>query len=225
MVAIVEMDALPMGNGAPSDCAVGCPAWDGGCQREMVDDGTICCDDGWCDSATRQGLCSFPSVADDLQPMVVCNDRLVSDDVLAVREEVPVLTLQMLIDKGVPLVTPVVAQDLRRITDKLFSQDDRMDGASGLSLPICGRRIHHGAVGLDGQDLDHWRGVVWDPGIVCLQCCLVCSDCHVWAEWFFWTAIESGRCRTITWTLGYLGHIYQPYDVGRLCGRDDWTIL
>ena len=164
-------------------------------------------------------------MADDLQPMVVCNDRLVSDDVLAVREEVPVLTLQMLIDKGVPLVTPVVAQDLRRITDKLFSQDDRMDGASGLSLPICGRRIHHGAVGLDGQDLDHWRGVVWDPGIVCLQCCLVCSDCHVWAEWFFWTAIESGRCRTITWTLGYLGHIYQPYDVGRLCGRDDWTIL
>ena len=60
VVAIVEMDALPMGNGAPSDCAVGCPAWDGGCQREMVDDGTICCDDGWCDSATRQGLCSFP---------------------------------------------------------------------------------------------------------------------------------------------------------------------
>ena len=66
----------------------------------------------------------------------------------------------MLTDKGVPLVTPVVAQDLRRITDKLFSQDDRMDGDSRLSLPICGRLIHCGAVGLDDQDLDHWGGVV-----------------------------------------------------------------
>ena len=59
---------------------------------------------------------------------------------------------------------------------------------------------------------------------MCLQCCLMCSDCHVWAEWSFWTAIESGCYRTITWTLGYLGHIDQPCDVGRLCGRDDWTI-
>ena len=81
VVAMVEMDALPMGNGAPLDCAVGCLAWDGGCQHEMVDDGTICCGDGWCDSAFRQGLCLFHSVADDLQPMAVCNDRLVSDDV------------------------------------------------------------------------------------------------------------------------------------------------
>ena len=93
VVAMVEMDALPMGNGAPLDCTVGCTAWDGGCQRQMVDDGTICCGDGWCDSAFRQGLCSFPSVADDLQPMAVCIDRLASDDVLAVHEEVPVLTL------------------------------------------------------------------------------------------------------------------------------------
>ena len=168
--------------------------------------------------------CSFPSVADDRQPMAVCIDRLVSDDVLAVREEVPVLTFQMFTDKGVPLITPVVAQDIRWITDKLFSQDDQTDGGSGLSLPICGRLIHRGAVGLDGQDLDHWGGVVWDPGIVCLQCCLVCSDCHVWAEWSFSTAIESGCCRTITWTLGYLEHIDQPCDVGGLCGRVDWTI-
>ena len=47
VVAMVEMDA-------PLVCAVGCPAWDGGCQRKMVDDGTICCGD-WCDSAFRQG--------------------------------------------------------------------------------------------------------------------------------------------------------------------------
>ena len=168
VVAMVEMDALPL------DCAVGCPGWDGGRQREMVDGVTICCGDDWCDSAFRQGLGSFPSGADDPLPLVVCNDKLFLDDVLAFREEVPVLTLHILTDKGVPLVTPVVDEDLRRIQDKLFSQDDRTDGVSGLSLPICGLLIHRGAVGLDGQDLDHWRGVVWDLGIVCLQCMLAC---------------------------------------------------
>ena len=29
----------------------------------------------------------------------------------------------------------------------------------------------------DCQGLDHWRGVVWDPGIVGQQCLLVCYDC------------------------------------------------
>ena len=177
--------------------------------------------------------------------MVVCNDKLFSDDVLAdtsvsVREEVPVLTLQILTDKGVPLATPVVDQDVRWINDELFSKDDRTEEVSGLSLPICGLLIHRGtsdvglsygdtrwfcllssaaagsakdgafAVGLDGQGLDHWRGVVWDPGIVGQQCLHVCSDCHVWAEWSFWTEIESGCCRTINWELGCLGCIDAP---------------
>ena len=55
VVAMVGMDALPMGNDAPLDCADGCPAWDGGCQREMVDGVTVCCGDDWCDSAFRHG--------------------------------------------------------------------------------------------------------------------------------------------------------------------------
>ena len=154
MVAMVEMDALPMGNGTPLDCAVGCPAWDGGHRREMVDDVTICCGDDWCDSA-------FPSGSDDPLPVVVCNDKLFSDDVLAVREEVPVLTIQILMNKGVPLVTPLGDQDLRRIQDELFSQDDRTDGVSRLSLAIRGLLIRHGAVGLDGHDRDHWRPLPW----------------------------------------------------------------
>ena len=54
VVVMVEMDALPMGNDAPLDCADGCPAWDGGCQREMVDGVTISCGDDWCDLAFRQ---------------------------------------------------------------------------------------------------------------------------------------------------------------------------
>ena len=106
----------------------------------------------------------------------------------------------------------------------MFSRDDRTDGVSGLSLPICGLLINRSAVGLDGQDLDHRSGVVWDPGIVCHQFWHVCSDCHVWAEWSFWTEIESGCCRTINWTLGYLGCIDPPCDVDSLYSRDDWRI-
>ena len=143
---------------------------------------------------------------------------------MSVREEVPALTLHILTDKGVPLVTPVVDQDLRRIKDVLFSQDDRTDGVSGLTLPICGLLIHRGAVELDGQDLDHWRGVVWDPGIVCLQCWLVCSDCHVWAEWSFWTEIPgvvriyelvmvvtSGGCDDIRLTFEMVVYMFCAY--------------
>ena len=39
--ARVGMYAVLLNIGAPSDRAVGCPAWDGGCHREMVDDWTI----------------------------------------------------------------------------------------------------------------------------------------------------------------------------------------
>ena len=59
----------------------------------------------WCNSAFRNGLGTFPSDTDDPLPMVVFNDKLVSDDVLAdpsvsVHEEVPVLALRILMDEG-----------------------------------------------------------------------------------------------------------------------------
>ena len=38
---LAVMYAVLLNIGAPSDHAVGCPAWDGGCHREMVDDWTI----------------------------------------------------------------------------------------------------------------------------------------------------------------------------------------
>ena len=31
--------------------------------------------------------------------------------------------------------------------------------------------------GLDWRGLDHWRGIVWDPGIVGKRCLHVCYDC------------------------------------------------
>ena len=132
VVAMMGMGALPMRSDAPLDCADECPAWDSGYQREIIDDMTVYYGDDLYDSAFRNGLGSFPSGADDPQPMVVFNGKLFSDDVLAdtsvsVREEVPVLALQILTDKRVPLVTPVVDQDVRRIKGELFSQDEWTD--------------------------------------------------------------------------------------------------
>ena len=91
---------------------------------------------------------------------------------------------------------------------------------------------------LAGKGLDHWRGVVWDPGIVCQQCLHVCYDCLYlmalfravviwvddWAAWSLWTGTEFGYCRTITWALGYWGSINPPCDVDRLCDRNEWQI-
>ena len=89
------------------------------------------------------------------------------------------------------------------------------------------------AMVLGGQGLDHWRGVIWDPGIVGQQCLHVCCDClclmalfravmllvHDWAKWSVWTGTESGYCRTITWELGYLRSLHPPCDMDRLCDQ------
>ena len=110
-------------------------------------------------------------------------------------------------EEGVPLGPPVIDQDARRIRDELISQDKQMEEVSVLPLSICDPPIHsatsdmglsHGdmkgfcllypdgagsvdngtmVMGLGGQGLVHWRGVVWDPGIVGQQCLHVCYDC------------------------------------------------
>ena len=133
----------------------------------------------WCDSAFRNGLGTIPLDADGPHPMVVFPDELCSDEdwadmSVSVREEVPVLAFKY----------------------DLISQDERTDEVSGLSWPMCDLRIIHGnsdmglshgdtkwfcllssadaggandsdmTTGLGGQSPDHWRGVVWDPGIV-----------------------------------------------------------
>ena len=158
-----------------------------------------------------------------------------------------------------PPPPPVIDQPVRRIMDGLVCKDKRMDEVSVFSGPICDLPIHigtwdmklsHGdtewvcllystgagsvddgtvAIGLDGQRLVHWRGVVWDPGIVGQPGLCVCYDClclmalfqtvmslvHDWAEWSVWTGTVSGYCRTITWEVGYLRRFHSPCDVDR----------
>ena len=91
--------------------------------------------------------------------------------------------------------------------DGLVGKDKRMDEVSVFSWTICDPPIHigdgdvelsHGdmerfcllypadprsmhngteTIAMDGQRLDHWRSVVWDPGIVSSQGLSVCYDC------------------------------------------------
>ena len=102
------------------------------------------------------------------------------------------------------------------------------------------RSVNNGtvAIALDGQRLDHWHSVVWDPGIMGSQALSVCYDClclmalfqavmslvHDWAEWSVWTGTVSGYCRTITWEVGYLPRLHPPCDVDRLCDYMAWKI-
>ena len=85
--------------------------------------------------------------------------------------------------------------------------DSRIDEVSVLSLKICDPSVHSDdldigisdgdtewlcllhfassgnawnnsvAARVDCRGLDHWRGIVWDPGIMGQQCLLVCCDC------------------------------------------------
>ena len=94
-------------------------------------------------------MSTFPSDADDPQPMVVFNDKLFSGDVLtdtsvSVHEEVPVLALHIFTEEGVPLVPPVIDQDVQRPQDKLVSQDKRKNTVLVPTWPICDPLIHHG---------------------------------------------------------------------------------
>ena len=89
----------------------------------------------------------------------------------------------------------------------MVGKDNRRDEVSVLSWPICdppihigdedadlshgdmervclmypagARRVNNGtvAIALDGQRLDHWRSVVWDPDIMGSQGLSVCYDC------------------------------------------------
>ena len=197
----------------------------------------------WCDSAFRNGLGTIPLDADGPHPMVfpdeLCSDEVWADMSVSVCEEVPVLAFKY----------------------DLISQDERTDEVSGLSCVICGfcMVIRIGdtrwfcllssadaggandsdmTTGLGGESPDHWRGFVWDPGIVGQPCIRVCYDClclmalfravmlsvHYWAVWSVWTGTEYGYCRTITWELGYLRSLYTPCDVDRGCTNMAWHI-
>ena len=180
------------------------------------------------------------------------SDKVLADTPASTHAELPMLALQVFTDVGAPVVPPVIDQPV--IMDGLVCKDKRMDEVSVFSGSICVPPIHIGTwdmelshgdtewvcllystgagsvddgtvvIGLDGQRLDHWRGVVWDPGIVgqpglsvCYDCLSVMSLVHDWTEWSVWIETVSGYCRPITWQVGYSRRFHPPCDVDRLC--------
>ena len=151
----------------------------------------------------------------------------------------------------VALLVPTNTDRIVQIdADELALMDSRIDEVSVLSLKICDTAwlclLHFASPGkawnnsvaarVDCRGLDHWRGFIWDPGIMGQQCLLVCYDClclmalcrdtmlfvHDWAALSMWTVAETGYCRTITWELGCFGSINPPCDVDQRtrCGGD-----
>ena len=208
----------------------------------------------WCGSAFETAFGAFPPEADDTWPVVMFRDRLFSDEELAdavvsVHRDVPMLPLRRLADVGVAVIPPVADRPVRRTINRSVSWNNRMDKVSVLSWQVCDPPIRidvgnaaltHNTAGtgdlkggsVDGRRLDHWRTVVWDPGIVGLRALSVCYDClclmalfrsvmslvHHWAEWSVWTGTDAGYCRTIAWEGRYLPRLHPPCVVDRLCG-------
>ena len=138
--------------------------------------------------------------------------------------------LQVFMDEGGPLVPPDIDRIVRIDNNELALMDKRMGEASACDIDICDPLFHSNtldarisqgntewlcllysaglgsarddfmAIGLRGKGLDHWKGVVWDPGIVGQQCLHMCCDClylmalframmlvvHDWAVWSLW---------------------------------------
>ena len=135
------------------------------------------------------------------------SDEDIADMPVSANEEMPVSAFEVFADEGVPLVPPEIDRIVRVDSNELALMDRRMGEVSVLSMEICDPPIHsdtldvrisHGdmewlcllysassgsagantvATRLDDKGLDHWRGVVWDLGIVGQQCLDVYYDC------------------------------------------------
>ena len=148
----------------------------------------------------------------------------------------------------------MIPPDADRPVQRMVGWDDRMNEVPVLSWPVCdppiriyitnaaltcnGRSCLLYPVGagaleggsVDSRRLDHWRTVVWDPGIVDSRALSVCYDClclmalfravmslvHHWAEWSVWTGTDAGYCRTIAWEKRCLPRLHPPCVVDRL---------
>ena len=195
----------------------------------------------------------------DTRPAVVFSNLLFSeeelaDTVVSVHMDVPMSPVQRLTDVGVAVIPPDADRPVQRMVNRSVGWDDRMNEVPVLSWPVCDPPIRNCIVNaaltrnmrscllypvcagalkggsVDSRRLDHWRSVVWDPGIVDSRALLVCYDClclmalfqtvmslvHHWAEWSVWTGTDAGYCRTIAWEKRYLPRLHPPCVVDRL---------
>ena len=168
----------------------------------------------------------LPPEAGDIRPAVVLSNRLFSgeeltDAVASMRGDVPMSPVLQVMDMGVAMIPPVADRPVQRTVNGSVVWDVKTEEVSVVSWPMCVRPIRmyvantaltHSIrmcllypVGsgdlkggsVDSQRLDHWRTVIWDPGIVDSRVLSVCYDClclmalfravmslvHHWAEW------------------------------------------
>ena len=95
----------------------------------------------------------------------------IADIPVSDNEDFPVSALQVSTDVGVPGLSIVHSN----ILDSRVSQGDTEWLCLLYSASSGNVRDDTIAIRLNDGGLDHWRGVVWDPGIVGQQCVHVCG--------------------------------------------------
>ena len=153
------------------------------------------------------------------------------------------------------MIPPVPDRPVQRTVSGSVGWDVKTNEVSVVSWPMCVRPIRMYVANtaktytmrmcllypdagnlksgsMDSQRLDHWRTVIWDPGIVDSRVLSVCYDClclmalfrtvmssvHHWAEWSVWTGPDAWYCWTMAWEERYLPRLHPPCVVDRLCG-------
>ena len=196
--------------------------------------------DTWADVCTLafQGtMGAFPPEAAGIRPAVVFGNSLFpgdecADAVVLVRRDIPMSAVLQVTSKRVDRIPPVSDQHVQRTVSGSVGWD-----TYGVRLCLLYpdsmedlQDLQGGSV--DGQRLDHWRTVSWDPGIADSRALSVCYDClclmalfrtvmslaRYWAVEIVWTGPDKGSCRSMAWEERYLPRLYPPCVVDRLYG-------
>ena len=63
------------------------------------------------------------------------------------------------------------------LNSEVVCENEQMVGVWGFPLTVCNSQFRSGALDVTLLTVDHWRGVIWNPGIVGQQRVYVCYDC------------------------------------------------
>ena len=96
----------------------------------------------WCGSAFETAFGVFPSEEDGTRPVVRFSDHRftdeeLSDRVVSVHREVPMLPMRRFADVGVAVLPPVAGRPVRQTINRSVGWNNRMDKVFVLSWPVC----------------------------------------------------------------------------------------
>ena len=163
-----------------------------------------------------------PFRAAGIWPAVVFGNSLFpgdgcADAVVLVHRDIPMSAVLPVTSKRVDRIPPVTDRLVQRTVCRSVGWD-----TYGVCLCLlCPdstedlQDLRGGSV--DGQRLDHWRTVSWDPGIADSRTLSVCYDClclmalfrtvmslsRYWAVEIVWTGPNEGSCHSMAWKERY----------------------